>query len=86
MNESPYNLALEAISGKTYPYPENKPIIDENKVTETLIGQLVAFDPDGSDALTFTATSTKIKLYNQKCIPVSQVTLKYIFVSLKIRI
>ncbi|XP_052104048.1 protocadherin Fat 4-like isoform X4 [Mytilus californianus] len=72
VNEAPFGLALKSVSGQTPSFQTNRPIIDENKPTETLIGRLIVLDPDVTDTVTFGSTSTKIKLYNQKCIPLTQ--------------
>ncbi|VDH93391.1 protocadherin Fat 4 [Mytilus galloprovincialis] len=72
VNEPPFGLALKSVSGQTSSFQTNRPIIDENKPTETLIGRLIVLDHDVTDTVTFGSTSTKVKLYNQNCIPLTQ--------------
>jgi hypothetical protein len=62
VNEPPFSLSVEPISGQTNSFQTNKPIIDENMPVDTMIGRVTVLDHDATDSVTFTTTSTKIKL------------------------
>ena len=72
VNEAPYDLNMESAVGGA-DFPVNQPIITENSPRDSLIGRLVVLDPDVSDDVTFSTSSTDVVLYNQKCISLTRV-------------
>lgn len=72
-NEEPYNLQIEPTTGSKH-FKVDEPTIEENQQPNTLIGQLVVLDHDSSDQITFYTASTEIDLYNQKCVPLTNVS------------
>ena len=85
VNEPPFSLSVEPISGQTNSFQTNKPIIDENMPVDTMIGRVTVLDHDATDSVTFTTTSTKIKLYNQKCIHLTHVSYSIFFFLVSMR-
>ncbi|KAJ8308294.1 hypothetical protein KUTeg_013168 [Tegillarca granosa] len=72
-NEEPYNLQVEPTTGSHH-FDVDQPTVEENHPINTLIGQLVVLDHDSQDQITFYTVNPEIELYNQKCVPLTNVT------------
>ncbi|XP_060077517.1 protocadherin Fat 4-like [Ylistrum balloti] len=71
-NEPPGVPTFIPKTSGNHDFPVNAPVVDENAVLNTLIGQIVVKDPDDNDMVMFTTTNLDIGFFYQECWPLKQ--------------